>query len=357
MSPTPRICYKCGSTLPAGFDNCPNCGSPAPLSQEEIAETSSRVFRASDVAPIPPQGYGSVDRRADAAAAGAVPTVPLAAADAVPTVPIAAVAFSNPADASARPARPGQTERPERPQQPERRGPGAASGKDGWSSRTVVLISLAALVLIGVTTAIAIVFGGRGEEPSATFYPIEDIEMTANADGSGAVVADVSFGEPLGILRLGPVRSKVRYRHYGEDIDGYVSTDMLMDSAAHATLNAIVRGQALRAVPHGYQRRALIEYFRTMAAAGNDGRWRLNVPALDVYREVYTDRIVNPSSRYEDLAVVLTNGFDHRLVLFTFDADGNARVFGSRAVEGSKIHSVGVDSSAPGNIAADVRPD
>ncbi len=344
MSAKTRICYKCGNELPPGVDKCPVCGSPAPLSDDELAETSSRVFRNSKISPIPSQHLFMPQRPASDEGSSA----------AIPTVPIAALGPTNQGEG-------GQSSAPQRPQRPEREGdarPVRKSGSGGaGSSRIVLIAAMVALLVIVAGTAIAFVFGGDDEGGNfGTFYPIEDIVLSANADGSGGAVATVPFGERVSMVSLGPDRSLVKYTRRGEDRIGYACTDMLMDSASRATLVSIVRGHALRAVPHGYQRRALIDFFLNSAADGNS-RWRLEVPTMDIYREVYTDRIVNPDSRYEDLAVVLTNGMDHKLVLFTFDAAGTARVFGSRAVNGSKIHRVSVDPAEPGRLAVDVRDD
>lgn len=362
MSATMHTCYKCGSILPPGSERCPNCGSPAPLSDEEIAATSSRVFRGSDVAPIPSQ-HLSTPARGVAADTEAVPTVPIGAsaspADNVhynpvpPPAPEPQNLFPHSGIVSSAESRPQRNTPDARPERRAVNRPDRPTEGGGWSSRVVLSIALAVLLLIGAGTAIALFVGGDDAEVTATFYPVEDITLSENADGSGATVVTVPFGESVGMITPGPERSLVLYRRNGVEARGYAETYMLLDSASRAILAAAVRGQALRALPHGYQRRALIEYFRTLG--GGEGRWRLEVPALDVYRETYTDRIVNPDSRYEDVAVVITNGMDHRLVLFSFDAAGNSRLVGSRPVTGSKIHSVRLDPSAPGGIDADVR--
>lgn len=362
MSATMHTCYKCGSILPPGSERCPNCGSPAPLSDEEIAATSSRVFRGSDVAPIPSQ-HLSTPARGVAADTEAVPTVPIGASAAPtdnvhynpvpPPAPEPQNLFPHSGIVSSAESRPQRNTPDARPERRAVNRPDRPTEGGGWSSRVVLSIALAVLLLIGAGTAIALFVGGDDAEVTATFYPVEDITLSENADGSGATVVAVPFGESVGMITPGPERSLVLYRRNGVEARGYAETYMLLDSASRAILAAAVRGQALRALPHGYQRRALIDYFRTLG--GGEGRWRLEVPALDVYRETYTDRIVNPDSRYEDVAVVITNGMDHRLVLFSFDAAGNSRLVGSRPVTGSKIHSVRLDPSAPGGIDADVR--
>lgn len=341
MSSNTHTCYKCGAAIPPGAEYCPDCGAPAPLSDDEIAGTSSRVFRNSVSAPIPPQHPVMPDRSAPAY------TFETPAPAASTTTPIP---HSGLAAASQRPERPSEmaNARPAR---------AVASTGTGTSSRTVLIVALVILAVIGAGTALALILGGADDTAThGSYYPLEDISLSANADGSGGTVASVTFGEKVDMIAMGPDRSMVRYTHNGAATTGYAATDMLMDSTTRATLVSIVRGHALRAVPHAYQRRALIDYFRILEA-DDTGRWRLEVPTMDVYREVYTDRIVNPDSRYEDLAVVITNGIDRRLVLFTFDAAGTARVFGSRSVNGTKIHHVAIDPSEPGGIAADVRND
>lgn len=41
-----QTCYKCGSVLPPGCEACPNCGAPAPWSDDEISSLSARAPQA-----------------------------------------------------------------------------------------------------------------------------------------------------------------------------------------------------------------------------------------------------------------------------------------------------------------------
>ena len=54
-----KLCYKCGSVLPHGCEYCPNCGAPAPLSDDEI----NRKAIIGHGVIVPPRGQTMADIR------------------------------------------------------------------------------------------------------------------------------------------------------------------------------------------------------------------------------------------------------------------------------------------------------
>ncbi len=350
-----NICYKCGSVLPAGSERCPNCGAPAPLSDDEISRpvdvrsaiivqpgsTATRIITPQAQPQQPPTG-GSRPAVAPEFARPSAAPIPA-------PVPKAA------------PAR-----RPPVHGRPEQK-------KDGKrnSGSWIVVVVLAVILAAGIF-GYTILSGDDADAERS--YAIVDVPIRSSKMeiGEGNVVGTVPYGASLITYENDGEWVRVKYEpvNGSRSMKGFVPERYLLNRADFFRLQSIFgTADASEAVPEAHHRRALVNYFTAHGLIGRitdegiaaglpepsgDNQWQLKVRNTAVSgSEVFFGRVFDPASDYEDMAVILRplGGGPNRLVYFTFDNDATP-VFRFEREVGSHniINSVRASRTAPDGI-------
>lgn len=380
-----NICYKCGSVLPAGVDRCPNCGAPAPLSDEEIntkATVRAAHMARPDVQPengsTRPIGVPPVPQRPAGMPPQAPPRVtpqPVADNDAsgtriinIPETPQQAPQAA-PADTPQVEPKPGAEPaaggRPHKKNTHTARQTHTAKAENSGSGRMIIIC----LVILAVICAGAWIYYDRfylPEQADATAmrsYALTDIPLRSSTlrVGEGNIVSRIPFGAELINYGTEGEWARVKYKPANPSnptVEGYVEKSMLIASADFPRLASIFGDEnSLTAISEPQQRLALLNYFTAQGynadTADGSGQevWKIFVQNPDAQaREVFFGKIYSPSSEYNDMAVIIRNINDgrKRLLYFTFDDDSTPRFRFERSVSGAdRIRSISRDASAP----------
>lgn len=366
------FCYKCGSIIPAGAVRCPNCGSPAPLSSEELEHTSSRQYRRG--ASLPEQSDMAAGSRTSPAALERMNTVvateiirpeqaPLTEKITIPDVKPAQETEPVPTEIISP-----ETEEP-RQTKPEaqvhevseaKTAPAPAALKSAprhaapsgkktriWSSKGVVIAGLAAIVLLILIFIIGKFISSSVPDPQAqTLYAISEIPLYGEPSENVPASYTVPFSVPLSVNDVDDSWSRVRYNVNGTEISGYVPARYLIDQQAATLLFDILHtGQARRMVPSPAERLALLNYFMYNLTEEERSQYSLAPGEHAVAR----GHFVNQDGVSEDFVVLLLSSqlyVGNKYVFFT-PVSGQLRPLFDGNVTAGGIDAVYPDPDAP----------
>lgn len=366
-----KLCYKCGSVLPHGCEYCPNCGAPAPLSDDEI----NRKAIIGHGVIVPPRGQSMADIREPATVAvpppppppplfaDMNPDMPVDATDAVVHGPEAVAAEdatrlltqedilaknANPACAGSMGisetgticSLPG-TATGHKPASAAVKKPSEPKPRRKASMKPWGCIAIVSVLILALLAYIFIYSPADSDSDARYMYPIVDTQLRQSATdaGSGNVITDIPFGAKVEVLEKTPEWAHVKYTPASGEgkLEGYMAAPALIEEADFGLLCSILPGERERrqiGMPH--QRQALINYYRSHGMAHDpepesDSRMAIEVPERWIYRigeypgkETFVEDYFYGGGAYPDMAVMLTNNRTNAkiVIVYSFDDQG-----------------------------------
>lgn len=245
-------------------------------------------------------------------------------------------------------------------------------------------------VIIVVIAALLLLAGGVGgwfyykniylpkkiDAEAPRYYTFAHILNLRSSMSSGAdynKIAELPYGTELITYENGPEWSRVKVSkpgYDGEQQEGYVSSDFILNKADFFLLNSIFGDTDSKdVISSGKCRVALLNYFKEKGYIGKiseqerqeagiytvpdeTNQWQVFSKAKTAKtNSVYYKRIVNPDSKFTDFAVIIHNVsspdvIQKKLLLFTFDDDETPHLYYEENVSTSDyyIKQISLDS-------------